>query len=98
MNDIIEKFKNYIAEKGGAYSDWYIGITSDIETRLFNAHNVNEQNDIWIYDNANTETSARSIEEYFVETLGTDGGTGGGDNTSIFVYAYKKNPHTNENN
>jgi len=29
-----------------------------------------------------------------VNTLGTDGGTGGGDDSTSSVYAYKKNSHT----
>lgn len=98
MNQITEKIQDYIIKNGGTYQDWYVGITSDPKTRLFSAHNVNEQNGVWIYSNTKTETLARAIERYFVETIRTDGGTGGGGTASIFVYAYKKSPHTNENN
>lgn len=30
------------------YSNYYVGITNDINRRLFNEHNVSEQNDYWI--------------------------------------------------
>ena len=37
---------------------------------------------------------AREVERYFVSILGTDGGLGGGDADSVFVYAYLKGQHT----
>lgn len=54
---------------------------------------MNEKNDTWIYREAEYESVAREIEDYFVNTLGTDGGTGGG-NYPDSVYTYKKNSHT----
>lgn len=94
MQQIINDIINFMSQWGGAYGDWYIGITSDSEQRLFNDHGVNRANDAWIYRTANTSDDARSIEQYFIG-LGCDGGSGGGDNTSRIVYVYKKSSRTN---
>jgi len=93
--EIIARFKNHITTCGGPCCDWYVGIAQNPVTRLFNDHVVNKQTDVWIYDYAYTSDVARSVEKYFIETLGCDGGAGGGDDTTNAVYAYKKNHRTN---
>jgi len=89
--------KTYIQKNGGVYSDWYVGIASDPRDRLFNDYNVNENGGAWIYREAESSSAAREVEEYFVNTLGTDGGSGGGDYSTKYVCAYKKTSSTNEN-
>lgn len=84
------------AEKEGSYkSNWYVGIAADPEDRLFNDHNVSKDNGWWIYRDAGTNTSARRIESYLLDNYGFDGGAGGGDHTTKFVYAYLKTYKTN---
>ena len=90
--------KAYIQKNGEAYSDWYVGIASDPRERLFNGHNVTEKGGAWIYREAENSSAAREVEAYFVNTLGTDGGSGGGDYSTKSVYAYKKTSTTKENN
>jgi hypothetical protein len=85
--------KAYIDEKGSAYSNWYAGITDDAKRRLFEEHGVSEKNGLWIYRSADNDTIARRIEEYLIK-LGLDGDTGGGDESSNVVYAYKKTSMT----
>lgn len=92
------EIKNHIHECGGQYSNWYVGIASDPKERLFTEHNVSEKNGAWIYREAENSSAAREVEEYFVNTLETDGGPGGGDSSTKYVYAYKKTSYTNENN
>lgn len=87
--------KDYMAKHGGEYIDWYVGITADPRTRLFEGHAVDEKSDAWIYKQAYNSAAARRVEAYFVDTLGTDGGPGGGDEDADYVYAYKKQAHTN---
>ena len=89
------EIRNHIKECGGSYSDWYVGIASDPKDRLFNEHNVDRENGAWIHRECESSSIAREIEEYFIG-LGTDGGSGGGDYTTKFVYAYKKTASTNE--
>ena len=93
--EIIDDIKSHIQKRGGENSDWYVGISKDARDRLFSDHSVKEKKDIWIYRKASSSQTAREIEDYFVNTVGTDGGTGGGDNSSDTVYAYKKARHTN---
>ncbi len=90
------EIKAHIQSRGGTYSDWYVGIASDPEERLFNDHNVDKENGKWCYRECENASVAREIEEYFINTLGTDGGSGGGDYTTKHVYAYRKTLSTNE--
>ena len=94
MPKIIDDIKSHIQKRGGNYSDWYVGISKDAKDRLLSGHGVKEKKDVWIYRKASSSEAAREIEDYFVNTLNTDGGTGGGDETSDKVYAYKKAKHT----
>jgi hypothetical protein len=75
--------------RGTAYTDCYVGITSDIQARLFWDHHVSPTLDRWIYRKASSNLVAREIEEHFL-AAGMDGGSGGGDKKSKIVYAYKK--------
>lgn len=75
---------------GGPASAWTVGITGNPQNRLFVDHGVNRQADSWIYIPTVSAAVARNIESYFVNQLGADGGTGGGDENSNYVYAYKK--------
>ncbi len=74
-------------------SQWYVGITSDVQVRLFNDHKLHEQNNEWAHSTAETADIARSVEKHFLDA-GLDGGAGGGDNTSRTVYVYLKSSRT----
>ncbi len=68
---------------------WYVGIASDVRQRLFTDHSVSEANGSWIYRQATSSDHARNVEAALFK-LGFDGGPGGGDNTTDYVYAYRK--------
>jgi len=91
--EIISDIKNYI---GSDFSNWYIGIATNPRQRLFIDHNVNEDNGRWIYREAQSSNDARDIEIYLIDKLGTKGDSGGGDNTTKFVYAYLITSNTKE--
>jgi hypothetical protein len=93
--EIIADIKAHISKGGGAYRSWYVGVSKDARDRLFNDHSVKENGDWWIIRSASSDKVAREVEDYFINTLGTDGGTGGGDETANEVYGYKKATHTN---
>ncbi len=40
---IVSKIKEYIIKHGSDYSSWYVGITSNLEERLFTEHNVDKK-------------------------------------------------------
>ena len=48
------------------YSNYYVGITNDINRRLFDEHNVSAQKDYWIYRTADSKSVAQKVEEYFL--------------------------------
>jgi len=90
---IITEIESFIIDNGGFFCDWYVGITEDIQERLYGCHNVK---DTCITVKAPSIEFARIIEKYFIEERKTDGGTGGGNYGNIYVYAYKKQNHTKE--
>lgn len=77
------------------YSDFYVGITNDIERRLFVEHNVKKDNHWYIYQAAIDKSEAQTVEEYFINK-GMKGDTGGGTDDSIYVYCYEITASTNE--
>ncbi|MDD4271339.1 MAG: hypothetical protein PHF50_00880 [Patescibacteria group bacterium] len=93
---IINAIKNFISQNGGKSSDYYVGVTSDPEKRLFDEHKVS-RNGVYDYWEAISADFARAAEKYYVELIGTDGGTGGGDGYSKYVYIYEKTSYTEEN-
>ncbi|HEX9916962.1 MAG TPA: hypothetical protein VGB16_04420 [candidate division Zixibacteria bacterium] len=95
-SEIKKEIKHYMDENGNHYPYWYVGISEDPENRLFKDHGVkkNGQYAQWIYASAPDSETARRIEDYFVNSLATDGGTGGGDSKAKGVYAYRKYAHT----
>lgn len=77
------------------YSEFYIGITNDVERRLFNEHNVSKNGAWWIYREADSKDIAQAVEEYFLEK-GMQGDTGGGNEDSVYVYCYEITNNTVE--
>lgn len=71
------------------YNQFYIGITEDVEERLFGYHRVQRTNHWWIYRFADNEEIAREVEKYYLN-LGMRGGSGGGtgNGDALCVYCY----------
>ena len=92
INDIEKHLSNSVKEY---YSDFYVGITNDVNKRMFADHQVNKDNDWWIYCKADSEDIARDVENYYLE-LGMKGDTGGGnpENPPLFVYSYEISEHS----
>ena len=90
---ILADIKAHIAECGGSYSDWYVGITEDAKERVFEGHGVEKGKDPYIWRTATSSEVVREIEKYFLD-IGCDGGGGGGDDDADIVYAYKKSSRT----
>src|SRR5262249_28192167 len=92
---IVTGIDKHIRQIGTAYPGWYVGITSDIEDRLFEFHRVRRQGGRWIWLKALHSGHARDAEAAFHEA-GCKGAGGGGDHTTVFVYAYPITPGTVE--
>jgi len=89
-----DKIKSFIDDHNNNYPKWYSGIASNPRERLFEEHNVSEKSGLWIFQRCLSEQSVRSVEEALLK-LGCDGGTGGGDESSAYAYAYRKSANTN---
>ncbi len=85
----------YIKEFGGDFSDWYVGISADPKKTMFEEHRVHQDNDIWLYKQALTFTACKTIQDYFLQILKTDGiAITEGDEDTDCVYLYKKSERT----
>lgn len=91
---IVNEIGAHIQKQGGALSSWYVGITEDIEQRVFGAHRVPRKDHWRAHRKATSSSAARAAEKALVN-WGCDGGTGGGDNGAVYVYAYLKTAVTN---
>ena len=93
VQEILNEILAHVRSEGGAYITWYAGITGDIEGRLFGAHKVPEKDHWYIWRPTSSVTVARAIEDG-LHKLGFDGGPGGGDDSCVNVYCYKKTRFT----
>ena len=84
-----DDISEHIGNKGNPYSDWYCGITEDIQSRLFGNHKVPKKGHWYIYRECTNSTVAREVEKALLNN-GCDGGSGGGDEDAVYVYAYLK--------
>lgn len=91
---IIADIDEYMVQHGGPNSAWYVGIASNARDRLFDGHNVSENGGVWIYSQATSASVAREVEKAYLDA-GCDGGSGGGDASTLYVYAYRKTRSTN---
>lgn len=93
-SQVYDEIIAHINKQGGQYSSWYCGIASDWENRLFVEHKVPRENHWYIARQCYDDDDARTVEAGLVK-FGCDGGPGGGDKTSVYVYAYLKGTMTN---
>lgn len=93
-NGMLSHIGKLINNQGGSYSDWYCGIASDLDKRLFEEHYVPRDN--WWYTTRRcfNDADARAVETA-LQHLGCYGEPGDGDETSVYVYAYLRGDRTN---
>lgn len=77
------------------FDQYYIGITDNIERRLYDEHKVDKESHWAIYAPADDDTDSRAVEKHFLDK-GMKGGGGGGDTSSIYVYCYRVTDYTVE--
>ncbi len=80
--------RNYMLANWVTDSEWYVGITNDIERRLFDKHKVDETNGKYSIVNAGTLASADKIERYLLKTysnLKEHHGLGANDSTFVYI-------------
>ena len=79
--------------KQPSLKNWYVGIASNVEDRLFSDHNVTKDGSLWVHSTADSSAIAREVEADLLAE-GLDGGTGGGDDSTTTVYVYVKKSST----
>jgi hypothetical protein len=93
---IISEIETHLGKSNKEYySDFYIGITNDIDRRLFTEHNVPCSGHWYIYRPADSKAIAQEVEEHFLD-LGMQGDTGGGTEDTTIVYCYEISSNTEE--
>lgn len=97
-DDIIKSIDEHLSKSPKRYyRDFYIGITDNINERLFGYHQVNKQTDWWIFCAGDSEDIARKVEKYYIDKgmRGNPGGGKGKGKTKI-VYCYEITNNTKE--
>ena len=95
VQQIKYEFLAYIKEFGGEFNDYYVGVSSAPKIALFEHHGVNKEEDPWLYKQALTFPAVQTVQNYFVQRLGTDGLLiNNGDEDTDCVYIYKKSSKT----
>ncbi len=89
---VIKRIETYMSKFEGDYSDWFVGITKNLDEGLFQLHKV-EETGIWISFGADTEEVAKKVERYFLDKK-TDGNPKALEENTRIVFVYKKNSNT----
>ncbi len=90
-----EYLVRHINSRGGRFSDWYCGITDDIERRVFGEHNVSRRSTTCRTRRCYRSNNARNVERALLEK-GCAGGDGGGGDRTFYVYIYRITDNTRE--
>lgn len=77
------------------YSEFYIGISDDAQSRLFNDHHVEKENSWWLFTTADSQETALAVKQYYMN-LGMRGDENSGNGNSKMVYCYAVTPLTTE--
>jgi hypothetical protein len=77
----------YMSQSGIPSGRWYVGVTSDIEGRLFGYHKVTRPHGSWIFRKCLNASEARDLEAAY-HRVGCQGAGGGGDHRCVYIYAY----------
>ena len=85
---------SYITVGGGDPVDWFVTTSANPAVSLFSLHRVVKEQDLWIYRKALSHDAAQRIASYFQQELGTDGNDGEGAGDRLYIFAFRKAPHT----
>ncbi len=87
-DELIRFIESWLPKTGfGYYSNFYIGITDDIERSLLDDHGINPDEDMWLYSDLQNKEAALQVLNHFLDK----GMLGSADNipaNAISVYCY----------
>lgn len=89
---VVRRVEAHIQEEGGPPWAWYVGVAARPGPRLFAVHGVVEDQDWWIWEDAESALLARAVSRYFHE-LGCQGELTW-DEAATCVYAFRTAVHT----
>jgi hypothetical protein len=91
------KVKKYIDACGGDYRQWFVGVTSDTERRLFHDHGVDRRMGKYAAVDAGSDRAAYATMIALHRTLGCRGGSiPDPDAAAHFVYVFRRTEWTIE--
>lgn len=94
---IANKVRNFTLNNGGNDARFYVGITNNIQRRVFDEHEVDKETDNYDFWDAGSHDSADRIERYLLKKHPYfEGHAGLGREDSKYVYVYKIEDHTRE--
>jgi len=91
---VYELILAHIQKQGGPFSSWFVGITADWETSLFEDHRIPHDHYWCTVHKCYYDTDAKGVA-YSLISLGCDSYEIGGNEDTVYVYAYLKGPMTN---
>lgn len=96
QDKIMQFFNNYLNNSGRRfYSDFFIGVTDDVDKSLFRDHMVSKTNSSYIYAPASTHENALAVKKYY-HNLGMRTSSRRTSKLSKMVYCYGVSPYTIE--
>lgn len=94
--EIIQKITEHLKNSGRRYySEFYIGISDNAQSRLFTDHHVEKEHSWWLYITADSQETALAVKRYYMN-LGMRGDENSGNVNSKMVYCYVVTPLTTE--
>ena len=95
---IINEIDKHLETSGKRYfNEFFIGISKDAASDLFNKHYVKQDENWWIYRTAETHEIAQEIKEYYAEKgMRNNPDEAKDDENAIQVYCYAVTPITTE--
>ncbi len=92
---IVKEIDEHLGKSGRRYySDFYVGVTNDVEKGIFKKHHVPEDS-WWIYRTATDPQVACEVKDHYLK-LGMRGYNSNDNNTADIVYCYTVSPTTTE--
>ena len=93
---ILQLFNNHLISSGRRfYSDFFIGVTDDVDKCLFEDHMVHKGNSWYIYAPASSHENALAVRKHYHD-LGMRTSRRRTSKSSTMVYCYGVSPYTIE--
>ncbi len=86
--ELIKYIESWLPKTGFSYySDFYIGITDDVERSLLDDHRISPDTDIWLYSEVQTPSAALQVLNHFL-TKGMQGAPDDAPAQATTIYCY----------